>query len=58
MGQNPELRPELDAILADAYSDALLIAERETGLLETTFPACCQCSYEQIVVPELRAEAG
>ena len=41
LGQNPSLRDKLPAILAEAYGDALLAAERETGLAEATFPATC-----------------
>ena len=56
MAQNPSLRPELGAILEDAYGDALLIAERETGLLESTFPPTCPWSFEQILEPDLWPE--
>ena len=56
MAQNPSLRPELGAILDDAYGDALLIAERETGLLESTFPPTCPWSFEQILEPDLWPE--
>jgi Domain of unknown function DUF29 len=41
------LRPELDAILADAYGDALLKARRETGLAESTFPPTCPWTFDQ-----------
>jgi Domain of unknown function DUF29 len=57
MTQNPGLRPELDAVLIDAYGDALLIAERETGLLESTFPPTCPWSFEQIVDQDFWPEA-
>jgi hypothetical protein len=58
MTQNPGLRPELDAILADAHGDALLIAERETGLLESAFPSNCPWSFEQIVELDFWPEAA
>src|SRR5277367_4307404 len=32
LAQNPSLQADLDTILADAYGDAVLVAERETGL--------------------------
>jgi hypothetical protein len=47
LSQNPSLRASLDAILADAYGDALLIAERETGLPESTFPTTCPWTFDQ-----------
>jgi hypothetical protein len=56
MAQNPGLRPELDAVLADAYGDALLIAERETGLLESAFPPACPWAFAQIVDPDFWPE--
>ena len=37
LSQNPSLRPQFDAILADAYGDALLIAEREKGCWKRAF---------------------
>jgi hypothetical protein len=47
LAQNPSLRPHLDTILADAYGDAVLIAERETGLPEDVFPTGCPWSFDQ-----------
>ena len=44
--RNPSLRPRLDEILADAYGDALLIAERETALPPETFPGVCPWTVE------------
>jgi Domain of unknown function DUF29 len=49
MSANPSLRPLLDAILADAYGDALLAAQRETGLPGSMFPAASQWTYDQAV---------
>jgi hypothetical protein len=46
LGQNPSLRPELGAIVTDAYGDALLAAERETGLPEATFPVACPWDFD------------
>ncbi len=57
MSQNPGLRPELGAVVLDAYGDALLIAERETGLLEATFPPACPWPFEQIIDPDFWPEA-
>ena len=47
LDRNPSLRPHLAAILAEAYGDAVLIAERETDLAEGTFPAECPWSFDQ-----------
>jgi hypothetical protein len=58
MSQNPGLQPEPGAVLQDAYGDALLIAERETGLLEATFPAACPWAFEQITDPDSWPEAA
>ena len=38
--------------------DALLIAELETGLLESAFPPSCPWSFEQIVDPDFGPEAA
>ncbi|MGD8276177.1 MAG: DUF29 family protein [Thiohalocapsa sp.] len=38
--------PEL---LANAYGDATLLASRETGLTEASFPAALPWSFEQIM---------
>jgi hypothetical protein len=46
LAQNLSLRRDLDAIMTDAYGDALLIAERETGLPDSVFPAVCPWSFD------------
>jgi hypothetical protein len=38
---NPSLRSQLPAVLAEAYDDARFGAMRETGLPQTTFPQDC-----------------
>jgi len=38
--------------MADAYSDAILEAVKETGLDEETFPRDIQFSYEQAMAPD------
>ncbi len=53
LDQNPSLRAGLDTILADAYGDALLAAQRETGLPEDAFPAECPWTFEQAMQEEL-----
>jgi hypothetical protein len=54
LAQNPSLRASFSTILTEAYGDALLIAERETGLPEDTFPAVCPWTFEQV----MRGEPG
>ena len=41
--------PSLDDILAEAYADALLIAERETGLPDGTFPTTCPWAFDAML---------
>jgi len=53
LDQNHSLRPALPAILAEAYGDAMLIAERETGLPEDTFPTDCPRTFDQAMQDEL-----
>jgi hypothetical protein len=45
LAQNPSLQADLDTILADAYGDAVLVAERETGLDERVFPEACPWTF-------------
>ncbi len=47
--KNPSLKAQLGETLADAYSDALIGAERETGLPEDTFPPACPWAFEQMM---------
>lgn len=46
---NPSLRPELPALLTEAYDDATFSAMRETGLPETTFPATCPFTLMEVL---------
>jgi hypothetical protein len=54
LDQNPSLRGSLDAIMEDAYGDAVLMAERETDLPEHVFPAACPWTFEQAMSEEVR----
>jgi hypothetical protein len=45
--KNPSLKAGLDETCRDAYSDARLIAARETGLPETRFPQDNPFTWEQ-----------
>lgn len=45
--KNPSLQSKLDEAFIDAYGDARLIAVRETGLDEDTFPPASPFTLEQ-----------
>lgn len=47
--ENPSLKSRLDEAIADAYGDATIEAERDTGLEGATFPEICPWPYEEIV---------
>jgi Domain of unknown function DUF29 len=56
VSRNPSLRPRLDAILVEAYGDAVLIAERETDLPGETFPSICPWTSEEAMLAEFLDE--
>lgn len=47
--ENPSLKSSLDEAIRDAYGDALIEAERETGLAAETFPDACPFTFEQAI---------
>ncbi|MBV5310998.1 DUF29 domain-containing protein [Chromatium okenii] len=47
--KNPSLKENLEETCTDAYSDARLIARRETGLPENTFPQLSPFDWQQTV---------
>ena len=49
LNENPSLRPWRFEAIADAYGDALIRAEKETGMLRDMFPWACPFSFEQIM---------
>jgi hypothetical protein len=51
--QNPSLNSHLDAILEEAYGDAVLMAERETGLPGDVFPVACPWTFSQAIHDDL-----
>ncbi len=53
LGRNPSLRPRLDDLLAEAYADALPIAEQETGLPGDTFPETCPWAFDETLRVDL-----
>ncbi len=46
---NPSLKSHLDQAMSDAYGDATIEAERETGLAADTFPATCPFNFDQTI---------
>lgn len=48
----PSLRGRVDDVIDDAYGDARLLAERETGLPITTFAERCPCSAAQVLAAD------
>ena len=46
---NPSLKSWLDQAMADAYGDARIEAERETGLAAETFPETSPFTFEQAI---------
>ncbi|MCK5924760.1 MAG: DUF29 domain-containing protein [Methylococcales bacterium] len=49
LSENPSLKPQLEAILANAYDRAKKKAAQETGLNQKTFPANCPWHLSQIL---------
>jgi hypothetical protein len=56
LADNPSLKPALPDVLADAYGDAILLAARETGLPESSFPTSLPWSFGQIMDGEFWPE--
>ncbi len=46
---NPSLKAVVPEAITDAYGDAIIEAGAETGLSESTFPASCPWSFEQVM---------
>jgi hypothetical protein len=53
---NPSLKSHLDQAMADAYGDATIDAERETGLAAETFPEVCPFGFDQAMSDEFWPE--
>lgn len=47
--QSPSLRPVVAETLAGAYSEAVLLAVRETGMEEAAFPRACPYTVAEIL---------
>ncbi len=52
LAENPSLKSQRDEVVADAYQDARLEAERETHLARSTFPADCPFTFDEAVNPD------
>ncbi|MCG5244011.1 DUF29 domain-containing protein [Azospirillum doebereinerae] len=49
MADNPSLKSKGAEAISDAYRLALIEAERETGLSESTFPPSCPWSFDTMI---------
>ncbi len=49
LNDNPSLRTKLQQTIADAYGDALLQAQKETGFPAGAFPMTCPWTREQVL---------
>jgi hypothetical protein len=49
LADNPSLSAKLPDLIEPASGDALLLAARETGLGESSFPASCPWSLTQLL---------
>ena len=49
----PSLRASIPEVLPEAYEDALALAVQETSLEETTFPAVCPYTLDEILSREV-----
>jgi hypothetical protein len=58
LSQNPSLRPRLPEIVADVYGSARAMAERDTGIDESTFPTPCPWSLGEILSESFLPDHG
>ncbi len=52
MRDNPSLKSVLGEAIEQAYGNAIIEAEAETGLPEASYPAGCPWGFEQMMDPE------
>jgi len=57
LADNPSLKAELPAVIAQAYRRALIEASRETGLDASMFPASCPFAFEDMLHPDFWPDA-
>ena len=55
---NPSLRAMLPEVVARAYGTAIVMAEGETDLSRSSFPAACPWSIEQIIAQDFWPDAA
>jgi hypothetical protein len=53
---NPSLKSDLDQAMSDAYGDARIEAERETGLAAETFPETCAFTFDVVISDDFSPE--
>jgi len=58
LSDNPSLKAQIPDAMARAYRKALGEAALETGLPETTFPATCPWTFEQVSAAGFWPESG
>jgi Domain of unknown function DUF29 len=56
LGDNPSLRVVLPEAIERAYGNAVIAAEAETGLPESSFPAACPWSVEEMMAEDFWPE--
>lgn len=49
---NPSLQAKLPEFIEDAYQDAILLAAKETGYDENTFPSVCPYNEDEVLNAE------
>jgi hypothetical protein len=54
---NPSLKSQLPEAMNYAYGNAIIQASDETGFPESTFPATCPWSFDQLMNPDFWPEA-
>lgn len=50
--ESPSLKHQLNSIEEDAYEEAKVLAAKETGLIESTFPLGCPFTFDQCLESE------
>jgi len=53
---NPSLKHYLDETISKAWQGAVIMAETETGIDQSTFPVRCPWTFEQIMNPDFWPE--
>jgi len=55
---NPSLKHCLDDTISKAWQGAVIMAETETGIDQSTFPAQCPWTFEQVMSPDFWPESA